>query len=180
MRNKPKIPLKRAIFRLIAKGRNKKKRWHFSYLINPPPDLPFLPSDESLRTLMERYERIRFFKCERLPDHDVLIVRGVEDNMFRTIAEPEQIIARRLFLSEIASIALPGPREIKAAILEELERLSEQEGFESITWTGRHAIARTRHNTTRESHMRGKCLDPFKELVRLCKPELPFFYEAAP
>lgn len=178
MRNKLKIPIKRAVYRLSNKLQNKKKRWHFWYVIDPPPDLPFLPSDETLRTVIERYDRIRFAKCERLPDHDVLIVRGVEDNMFRTIAEPEQKLVKRLFLSEIGSIALPA-REIKPVVLEELERLSEEENFENITWNGRHLVARTRDTRRLESHIRGKCFDPFKELFRLCKTELPFFYEAA-
>lgn len=179
MRNKSKIPIKRAVYRLSSKLQNKKKRWHFWYVIDPPRDLPFLPSDETLRTVIERYNRIRFAKCERLPDHDVLIVRGVEDNMFRTIAESEQKLVRRLFLSEIGSIALPA-REIKQVVLEELERLSDEESLENITWNGKHLIARTRDDKRRESHIWGKCLDPFKQLSRLCKTELPFFYEAAP
>lgn len=178
MRNKRKRVSKRASYRLSAKAQNQKKRWHFLYIVYPSVGFPYFPSDEALVAVVRRYRRISFVGCERFPDHDVLIVRGVEDNMFRTIAEPEQKTVRRQFLDEIGALGLPS-REIKPIILEELEGLCTVEGFQSIVWDGREIIARTQDDKRLRSHMRGKCYDPFKPLYHLCKTELPFFYEAA-
>lgn len=178
MRNKANRTPRRATYRLSSKLQNKKKRWHFSYVVYPPSDAPFLPSDEALRTLVGGYDRIRFEKSERFPDRDVLVVRGVEDNMFRTIAEPEQKLMKRKFLFEVGAVALPA-RTISQAALEELRRLAEQEGFKNITWDGKHLIAYTACDKRSESHLSGTCRAPFRSLYRLCKTELPFYFEAA-
>ena len=161
--------------------KNRKDVWHYSYWIRPPKGRPFFPSDEALRTIIARFPRIRFLSCTRFIDHDVLSVRGLDDNLFRTIADLAQRKMRRAFLRCIGECALTARLGVRPNIAAAAEQFLAKCGYVNTTWTGMDTISYTKDGYCYEGRKinQGPHLIPTKRFKRICRGELPFFYGTA-
>lgn len=161
-----------------AQWSKKRKRWLYVYVIYPPTASPFFPSDEALKTMVGRLPEIAFIKSERFSDRDCFYIFGLKRCIFSTRADSLSREIRLKFLREVGASSMSF-RDVRPLVSEEATHLLRAERFEKIEWNGRHLVATTADGKRLESHLRGRCRTPFKQLFRLCKSELPFQYGAA-
>ncbi|MEK7602170.1 MAG: hypothetical protein AAB472_01680 [Patescibacteria group bacterium] len=172
----------RAEYRYVKKAWGKiRKRFLYLYAIYPPRATPLLPSDESLKTLLETIPSMRFHTCERFVDRDVLFIYGKNFNLFTTRASRDARRVRTTFLEQVAEMA-EDVRIVPDNILEATRAFLSKYDFKSIEWNGRQAIAYSAGGGRYEGCrvVRGELVKPFRAFEQLCKPILPFYLEVAP
>jgi hypothetical protein len=159
----------------------KRRRWLYLYLIYPPKHKPFLPSDESLLTMVGHLPEVAFIESNRFKDRDYFLVFGLKRNIFTTRADFVSRTIRRQFLCEIGQ-ASTTERIVRPSTLEAANLFLAECGFATVEWNGRQLIAHSKDNERYESsRVRGGIYwRPFQILLRACRPELPFSYGAAP
>jgi hypothetical protein len=172
----------RATYKFVKSGWGKKrKRWLHLYLIYPPESSPFLPSDEALETLVATIPDIRFHGSERFSTGDHFYVYGRNRNLFTARADSREKSLRKEFLRDVEAMALES-RDVPLHVMEASCNFLKICSFVSVEWDGTQAIGYdAQHKRFEGKRVTGGIFwRPFREFERMCKPILPFTYEAAP
>lgn len=177
-----KVCPSRATYRYVKKGWGKKwKHFLYLYAVYPPRAVPFLPSDEALEALVATIPSMRFHRCDRFIDRDVLYIYGKNFNLFTARASRDARRVRTEFLERIAEIA-EVERIIPEYIREATRTFLTKHAFKNVEWNGTQAIAYSIGGGRYEGRrvVRGELVKPFRTFEHLCKPILPFYLEVAP
>lgn len=157
------------------------RRYLYLYAIHPPSSRPYLPSDETLRTMTAKLPGVRFWESDRFPDRDVFYVYGRKRSIFAKRGDPRLRSLRAQFLCEVGESAL-SERDIRPNVREAADRFLSDCGFVNVQWTGKDTISYDADGHRHEGRLtsEGASAFPTRRFKRICRGELPFFYGTAP
>jgi hypothetical protein len=177
-----KKPVRATYYRSRAAKSGTLRQFLHYYRIEAPRSTPFLTSDDTLKALVSTVPTLKFLRCNRWHDRDVLCVYGANGNILTLRARGNARKIRNDFLEDVASLSTSESR-VPQYLKEACHRFIIEAEMIHLHWDGMQVVSHNSDGKTFE----GRCMSsdkllrlPFLHIERACANHDPFTFGAPP